>query len=59
VQRFQGGLVFKAYRLCASLNSRLESRKEEEGFERRHPIATWCEKEREREIEREKKRQSE
>jgi len=25
VQRFQGGLVFKAQRLCVSLNSRLES----------------------------------
>jgi len=30
VQRFRGGLVFKAHRLCASLNSRLESNKEEE-----------------------------
>ena len=30
VQRFQGGLVFKAHRLCVSLNSRLESNKEEE-----------------------------
>ena len=28
VQRFRGGLVFKAHRLCASLNSRLESNKE-------------------------------
>ena len=27
---FRGGLVFKAHRLCASLNSRLESNKEEE-----------------------------
>jgi len=25
VQRFRGGLVFKARRLCVSLNSRLES----------------------------------
>ena len=25
VQRFRGGLVFKAQRLCVSLNSRLES----------------------------------
>jgi len=33
VQRFRGGLVFKAHRLCVSLNSRLESDKEEE---RRH-----------------------
>jgi len=30
VQRFRGGLVFKALGLCASLNSRLESNKEEE-----------------------------
>jgi len=30
VQRFRGGLVFKARRLCVSLNSRLESNKEEE-----------------------------
>jgi len=30
VQRFRGGLVFMAHRLCASLNSRLESNKEEE-----------------------------
>ena len=29
VQRFPGGLVFKAHRLCVSLNSRLESNKEE------------------------------
>jgi len=29
VQRFRGGLVFKAHRLCVSLNSRLESNKEE------------------------------
>jgi len=28
--RFRGGLVFKAHRLCVSLNSRLESHKEEE-----------------------------
>jgi len=28
VQRFRGGLVFKAHRLCVSLNSRLESNKE-------------------------------
>ena len=31
VQRFRGGLVFKAHRLCVSLNSRLESNKEGEG----------------------------
>ena len=30
VQRFRGGLVFSAHRLCVSLNSRLESNKEEE-----------------------------
>ena len=30
VQRFRGGLVFKAHRLCVSLNSRRESNKEEE-----------------------------
>ena len=30
VQRFRGGLVFKAHRLCVSLNSRLESNNEEE-----------------------------
>jgi len=29
VQRFRGGLVFKAHRLCVSLNSRLGSNKEE------------------------------
>ena len=29
VKRFRGGLVFKAHRLCVSLNSRLESNKEE------------------------------
>jgi len=31
VQRFRGGLVFKAHRPRVSLNSRLESNKEEEG----------------------------
>ena len=30
MQRFRGGLVFKAHRLCVALNSRLESNKEEE-----------------------------
>ena len=30
MQRLRGGLVFKAHRLCVSLNSRLESNKEEE-----------------------------
>ena len=29
VQRFRGGLVFKAHRRCVSLNSRLERNKEE------------------------------
>jgi len=29
VKRFRGGLVFKAHRLCVSLNSRLESNKED------------------------------
>ena len=29
VQQFRGGIVLKAHRLCASLNSRLESNKEE------------------------------
>ena len=29
LQRFRGGLVFKAHRLCVLLNSRLESNKEE------------------------------
>jgi len=30
MQRFRGGLVFKAHRICVSLNSRLESNNEEE-----------------------------
>ena len=30
MQRFRGELVFKAHRLCVSLNARLESNKEEE-----------------------------
>ena len=30
MQRFRGGLVFNAQRLCVSLNPRLESNKEEE-----------------------------
>ena len=30
VKRFRGGLVFKAHRLCVSLNSRLKSNKDEE-----------------------------
>ena len=32
--RFRGGLVFKAHRLCASLNSRPEIHKEEEKDEK-------------------------
>ena len=31
MKRFRGGLVFKAHRLCLSLNSRLERNKEERG----------------------------
>ena len=31
MKRFRGGLVFKAHRLCVSLNSRVESNKAEEG----------------------------
>jgi len=46
VQRFRGGLVFKAHRLCVSLNSRLESKKEEE--EREQPWGSsgsiWAER---------------
>ena len=34
VQRFRGGLVFKAHRLCVSLNARLEGNTEEEYGER-------------------------
>ena len=30
VQRFRGGIVFKAHRLCVSLNSRMESNQKEE-----------------------------
>ena len=30
MQRFRGGLVFKAHKLCVSLNPRLESNTEEE-----------------------------
>ena len=33
MQQFRGGLVFKAHRLCASLNSRCESNTEEEEVE--------------------------
>ena len=32
MQRFRGGLVLKAHRLCVSLNSRLESNEEEEKY---------------------------
>ena len=38
MQRFRGGLEFKAHRLCVSLNSRLESNKEEEESLSRQ----WC-----------------
>jgi len=37
--RFRGGLAFKAHRLCASLNSRLESNKEETKKHRQLPGA--------------------
>jgi len=49
-RRFRGGLVFKAHRLCVSLNSRLESNKEE-GLDVTHRLRTrtglmpsrpWC-----------------
>ena len=40
VQRFRGGLVFKAHRLCVSLNSRRVSNKEEEEYAGREcPLA--------------------
>jgi len=32
MKRFRGGLVFKAHRLCVSLNSELESNKEEDDY---------------------------
>ena len=35
IQWFRGGLVVKAHRLCVSLNSRLESNKEEEDTDER------------------------
>ena len=35
MQRFRGGLVFKAHRLCVSLNSRLGTNKEEEEYRAR------------------------
>ena len=38
VQRFRGGLVFKAHRLCESLNSRFESNKEKEEELRLHAM---------------------
>ena len=40
MQRFRGGLVFKAHRLCVSLTSRLESNKEEECQVSKAPLAT-------------------
>ena len=44
VQRFRGGPVFKAHRLCVSLNSRLESNKEEEEemISSKHPLCIRC-----------------
>jgi len=42
VQRFRGGLVFKAQRLCVSLNSRLESNKEEEDLSASLRSACFC-----------------
>ena len=45
VRRFRGGLVFRAHRLCGSLNSRLESNKEEESsgvsFGKREHLKTF------------------
>ena len=38
MQRFRGGLVFKAHRLCVSLNSRLESNKEEK---KKDAVRVW------------------
>jgi len=40
VQRFRGGLVFKAHRLCALLNSRLASNKEEEEGHLEEPLSS-------------------
>ena len=39
MQRFRGGLVFKAHRLCASLNSRLGSNAEKEEVPDLHSVA--------------------
>jgi len=39
VQQFRGGLVFKAQRLCVSLNSRLEGNNEEEEEKVRQEVA--------------------
>jgi len=44
MQRFRGGLVFKAHRLCVSLNSRLESNKEEETFQPGARLLNWGER---------------
>jgi len=41
VQRFRGGLVFKARGLSVSLNSRLESKKEEEVVYQSVTISRW------------------
>ena len=44
MQRFRGGLVFKAHSLCVSLNSRLESNKAEKKKKEkiRFPCAREC-----------------
>ena len=42
--RFRGGLVVKAHRLCVSINSRLESNKEEERLgmgTQQEPVGAW------------------
>jgi len=44
VQRFQGELVSEAHKLCASLNARLESNKEEEEVTRTLLMRTTPEK---------------
>ena len=40
VQRFRGGLVFQAHRLCVSLNSRLDSNTEKEEEEGTSPCSS-------------------
>ena len=41
MKRFRGGLVFKDHRLCVSLNSGLESNKDEEKSIRLGLIIEW------------------